>query len=353
MDATLLTREEREPIPAGGPPVTLIVDQPYRSSRLLLFVKWLCYLPLLFWIFIYGIVASLCAFIAFWAILFTGRYPLGLFEFVRGYLEAQWRAYSYFPLLTSDRWRTTSPSPVNLYVRPPEKLSRLNLLFLKLPFFITSGVNSMASFGVFLGFLIATPAWFAILISGKYPRGPFRVATTVSQWAVRLSAWQFMMSDDWRLLGETMLVRVLTIIGALLFAAFTVTTIVLAQIRPSGVGSFTSRLLGIDKAQAVVTDFMAAGRDNRLDDGLALVDPTAINKNGVQQIFSKRQYFDGFRDTKIRSFHLETRTGRSSLILLFGDARYEDGHRTSFDAYLVKYGGRWYLQFIESSPAPR
>jgi len=70
------------------------------ADRLLLFVKWLFAIPLYFGLVFYSIAAFIVTFLSFWAILFTGRFPEGLFGFVRGYFQYLYHVLSYFPFFT-------------------------------------------------------------------------------------------------------------------------------------------------------------------------------------------------------------------------------------------------------------
>ncbi len=134
------------------------------ANRLLLFVKWLFAIPLYFGLVFYGIAAFIVTFLSFWAILFTGRFPEGLFGFVRGYFQYSYHVFSYFPFLLTNHWL-----PDETHIRleidyPPESLSRLVLVFVKLPSFLLSVVSSLAAVVLFLLFLISIPAWFLILV---------------------------------------------------------------------------------------------------------------------------------------------------------------------------------------------
>jgi hypothetical protein len=83
-------------------PVTFDVKYPERLSRLLIFVKWLLVIPHLIVLGLYGIVIAVVMFLAWWAILFTGRYPKGLFDMVVGYNRWSVRVNAYTSLLRDE-----------------------------------------------------------------------------------------------------------------------------------------------------------------------------------------------------------------------------------------------------------
>ena len=63
-------------------PLRYDVEYPEELSRWLIFVKWLLDFPHFIILYLLGIASSVVGFIAFFAILFTKRYPQGLFDFV-------------------------------------------------------------------------------------------------------------------------------------------------------------------------------------------------------------------------------------------------------------------------------
>lgn len=86
-------------------PVKFSVDYPEKLSRGLLLLKtffgWLYVLiPHGFVLFFYAIAAFFVTFIAWWAILLTGKYPKGMFDFVVGYQRWSNRVNAYMLLLT-------------------------------------------------------------------------------------------------------------------------------------------------------------------------------------------------------------------------------------------------------------
>ena len=88
-------------------PVTFAVEYPERLSRGWVVLKvlfgWL-YVGIPHWIilYFYGIAAGIITFIAFFAILFTAKYPKGMFDFVAGYMRWGLNVTSYLSLLRDE-----------------------------------------------------------------------------------------------------------------------------------------------------------------------------------------------------------------------------------------------------------
>ena len=79
-------------------------DVPKDLSRGLPLVKWFLAIPHYIILAFLGIAAIVCVVIAWFAILFTGRYPRGLFDFVAGVYQWSLRVAAYAFLLTTDRY---------------------------------------------------------------------------------------------------------------------------------------------------------------------------------------------------------------------------------------------------------
>jgi hypothetical protein len=95
---------------------SLRLDMPYPDvrtdlNRWLPLVKWLLAIPHYIVLFFLGIAAIVCIVIAWFAILFTGRYPRGLFDFVVGVGRWITRVSAYAFLLVTDRYPPFSLNP--------------------------------------------------------------------------------------------------------------------------------------------------------------------------------------------------------------------------------------------------
>jgi hypothetical protein len=73
-------------------------------SRGMPLVKWFLAIPHIIVLIFVGIAALVCVVAAWFAILFTGRYPRGLFDFVVGVFRWSLRVSAYAFLLTTDRY---------------------------------------------------------------------------------------------------------------------------------------------------------------------------------------------------------------------------------------------------------
>jgi uncharacterized protein DUF4389 len=79
-------------------------DAPRELSRWLPVIKWLLAIPHYVVLWFLGVAALCCVIIAWFAILFTGRYPRTLFDFVVGTFRWALRVAAYAFLLTTDRY---------------------------------------------------------------------------------------------------------------------------------------------------------------------------------------------------------------------------------------------------------
>lgn len=145
---------------------------------------------------VFGAAASVAALITWFAILFTGHQPDGLFSFSALYLRWRVRATAYMTLL-SDEYPPfgDGPYPASLVLDPPDmprdKLSVAFRCLLVLPHLLALCVLS-------LGWCVTTIiAWFAILFSGRYPASlePFSIG--VLRWSTRVEAYVLLLRDEY------------------------------------------------------------------------------------------------------------------------------------------------------------
>ena len=189
-------------------------------SRWLWLVKWLLAIPHYIVLAFLWIAFFVLTVVALFAILVTGRYPRGIFDFNVGVLRWTWRVafYSYGALGT-DRYPPFALDdvpdyPARLEVDYPEQLSRGLVLvkwwLLAIPHYILVGIflggGTYAaarvdewgwSAGAHVG-LIAVLVFFAgvaLLFTSRYPNGIFDVVLGLDRWVARVAAYAGLMTD--------------------------------------------------------------------------------------------------------------------------------------------------------------
>lgn len=182
---------------AGGYPVRFDVEYPERLSRLLIFVKWLLAIPHIVLLYFLALLNSGITFIAFFAILFTRRYPRGLFNIAVGINRWGQNVGAYLGLLRDEyppfSWEAEH-YPVTYEVEYPEQLSRW-LIFVKwllvIPHILVLLLLSVVAFAVYI------IAWFAILFGGGMPRGLFSFLVGYTRWTARVNAYAYFLTDKY------------------------------------------------------------------------------------------------------------------------------------------------------------
>ncbi len=185
-------------------------------SRWLWLIKWFLAIPHYFVLAFLWMAFFVLSVIAFFSILFTGRYPKGIFHFNVGVLRWSWRvAYYSYGALATDRYppftlEEVPDYPVHLQVDYPEKLSRGLVLIkwwlLAIPHYIIVGLLmggawltirgddwQVAGFGL-IGILTLV-AGVILAFTGSYPRGLFDLLLGLNRWVIRVAAYAGLMTD--------------------------------------------------------------------------------------------------------------------------------------------------------------
>ena len=181
----------------AGYPVEFDVEYPERLSRWKIFLKWLFAIPHFIIVLILINVAGILQFIAFFAILFTKKWPRSLFDFTVQIYRWAANVSAYALFLLRDEYPPfsgdTGEYPVILEVDYDENLSRWQIFvkwLLAIPHYI---VLAFLLIAVNVTVLIA---FFAILFTGRYPRGLFDFAVGTMRWYVRVNAYAHWLMTD-------------------------------------------------------------------------------------------------------------------------------------------------------------
>ena len=188
-------------------------------SRWLWLVKWILLIPQYIVLAVLFIAAFVLTVIAFFAILFTGRYPRSIFDFNVGVLRWWWRVSFYgYSALGTDRYPpftldAAAEYPATLEIPYPERLSRGLVLvkwwLLAIPHYLVVAVlvggTALAVHGAstyaapYSGLItiFVLIAAIAVLFTGRYPRGIFDLVIGLNRWVFRVLTYVLLLRDEY------------------------------------------------------------------------------------------------------------------------------------------------------------
>ena len=187
-------------------PVSIEGELDPNLSRWFWLVKLFLAIPHYVAILFLGMAFVLLTVVAFFAILFTGKYPKGIFDFNVGVLRWSWRVGFYtFSALGTDKYPPFSLKaddyPARLDVEYPDQLSRGLVLVkwaLAIPHYIIVSIFD-GGLGVNFGLksVLVFFAAIALLFTGRYPVSLFDLVMGFNRWGFRVVAYVSLMRDEY------------------------------------------------------------------------------------------------------------------------------------------------------------
>ena len=129
-------------------------------------------------------------------ILFRQKYPRWWFDFALELTRFSTRIGTYMALLRDEYPSTDEEQAVHLELDYPDAARDLNRWLplvkwlLAIPHFIVLAVLAVAAF------ICVVIAWFAIIFTGRYPRGLFDFVVGVQRWGLRVGAYAWLLITD-------------------------------------------------------------------------------------------------------------------------------------------------------------
>ena len=129
-------------------------------------------------------------------ILFRQKYPKWWYDWNIALTKFSVRVFAYLLLLRSDYPSTDEDQAVHIEIPYPDVQKDLNRFlplvkwFLAIPHYI---VLAFLYVGVVFVVIIA---WFAIVLTSKYPEGLFNYVVGVIRWSIRVDAYAFLLTTD-------------------------------------------------------------------------------------------------------------------------------------------------------------
>lgn len=124
------------------------------------------------------------------------KYPRWWFDFARELARFSARVGSYMALLTDRYPSTTDEQAVHLEIDYPDVEQDLNRWLPLVKWFLAIPHYVVLFFLIIGAVLAVIVAWFAILFTGRYPRGLFDYVVGVGRWSLRVQAYAFLLVTD-------------------------------------------------------------------------------------------------------------------------------------------------------------
>jgi hypothetical protein len=168
-----------------------------QRSRLTNAFRMILAIPHLIVVGVWGYFAQILALIQWFIVLFTGQRNQAMWDLQYAYLGYYGRVYGYADLMFDPYppfGTEQGATPAVLSVRYEEPANRLTngLRFIwAIPAIIILMVLSIAFF------FVVIISWFAIVITGKHPRGMFDFGLDVLRYTLQTNAYVLLMTDTY------------------------------------------------------------------------------------------------------------------------------------------------------------
>jgi hypothetical protein len=166
---------------------------PERLNRLTTFFRPILIIPIAI---VLGLASTTLWMATLLMIVFRVRYPRWWFDFARELTRFSTRVGAYAALLTDRYPSTTKDQAVHLDIDYPDAEKDLNRWLPLVKWLLAIPHYVILVILWFFAFFAIVIAWFAILITGRYPKGLFNYVVGVFRWSIRVSAYMYLLVTD-------------------------------------------------------------------------------------------------------------------------------------------------------------
>ena len=173
-----------------------------RVARWRPLVNWILVIPLYLWLTVLEYGGAVVSLAGWFAIVFTGRLPERLGDYLVAVLRYQWRVVAFlygltagypgFPVVAG--YIDPGDYPAVLYSARPVARRRVTVVFravLVIPQLVVLYFVSLAALAVLV------IGWFAVLLAGRWPRGLQSFVVGWMRWTLRVRGYWYLLVDDY------------------------------------------------------------------------------------------------------------------------------------------------------------
>jgi Domain of unknown function (DUF4389) len=173
-----------------------------RVARWRPLLNWIMVIPMYLWLVVLGSGAVVVSFVSWFAIIFTGRLPARFGDYLVAVLRYQWRVVAYLYGLADGYpgfrviagYVDPGDYPAVLYSARPAGRRRVTVAFrgiLVIPQLV------VLSFVNLVGVVVLVFAWFAVLVTGRWPHSLQSYVIGWMRWTFRVNGYWSLVVDDY------------------------------------------------------------------------------------------------------------------------------------------------------------
>jgi hypothetical protein len=188
-------------------PVQLIVSGDLQRSRATVFFRLILAIPLVIWLALWGVAATIAVIVNWFATLIQGQSPKGLHDFIAAYVRFAIHLYAYL-LLAAEPYPDFLGKPgypVDVRIAPPASQNRWKVFFrivLAIPALLIAGALTSGrasgygyNYGLGLAGVAAVFGWFVGVAQARMPRGLRDLVAYGLSYAAQFDAYVFLLTD--------------------------------------------------------------------------------------------------------------------------------------------------------------
>ena len=171
----------------------LEIDYPEKLNRLTTVFRPILVIPIAI---VMKLLSTSLALATLLMIVFRMKYPKWWFDFSRELARFSTRVCAYSALLTDAYPSTTKDQAVHLDIDYPDVEKDLNRWLPLVKWLLAFPHYVILAFLWLCAIVAIVIAWFAIIVTGRYPKGLFDFVVGVLRWNLRVNAYMYLLVTD-------------------------------------------------------------------------------------------------------------------------------------------------------------